>query len=138
MSGKFFASPEVDRLVRFDTIRLSKLLEEVQFAIIVFIIAFFIGTWTDRLFRIRKPANETSDMELIRDIALQLSLIVISAYYIMKIAHVIPFFFSMNNNYVPSSHGESSAGGGLAMAIIFISVQKNFQARIAELKLRFT
>lgn len=128
---------QLEKLVRFDTIRISKLLEEVQFAIIVFIIAFFIGSMTDRLFPLSKTPDETTDFELIKDILLQLSLIVISAYYIMKVARVVPFMFSLSDKYIPSAHGESAAGGGLAMAIIFISVQKNFQTRITQLKNRF-
>jgi hypothetical protein len=128
---------DVERLLRFDTIRVSKLLEEVQSAIIVFVIAFFIGSMTDRLFPIPQNVEKISNLDLFRDLLLQLALIVVSAYYINKIAKVIPFFFSLNEKYVPSLHGESLAGAGLAMAIIFVGVQKNFQTRIGILKNRF-
>lgn len=126
-----------EKLIRFDSIRISKLLEQIQFTIIVFFIAFFIGSMTDKLFPLNKTPDQTTDYELIRDLLLQLILIVITAYYIMKIAHVIPFFFSLSDKYVPSAHGESSAGGSLAMAIIFVGVQKNFQARLSLLKSRY-
>ena len=128
---------DVERLLRVDTVRVSKLLEQIQFAVIVFIIAFFVGSMTDKLFPVPKEAEKITDFELYRDLFLQLCLIVISAYYITKFAKVIPFFFSLSSKYVPSSHGENVAGGGLAMAIIFVGVQKNFQTRIAILKNRF-
>lgn len=128
---------EFEKVVRIDAIRVSKLLEEIQYAIIVFIIAFFIGSMTDKFFPISKTPEITTNFELIRDILLQLVLIVISAYYIVKIAKVFPFMFSLSDKYIPSAHGESNAGAGLAMAIIFVSVQKNFQSRISLLKNRF-
>jgi hypothetical protein len=127
---------EVERLLRFDTVRVSKLLEQIQFAVIVFVIAFFIGSMIDKLFPVQKEEN-ISNFDLYKDLFLQLCLITISAYYITKLAKVIPFFFSLSEKYVPSSHGENMAGANLAMVIIFVGVQKNFQSRIAILKNRF-
>lgn len=128
---------DVERLLRFDTVRVSKLLEQTQFAVIVFVIAFFVGSMTDKLFPIPKESEKISDWELWRDLFLQLALIVVSAYYITKLAKVIPFFFSLSDKYVPSSHGENMAGAGLAMAIIFVGVQRNFQGRLNLLKNRY-
>lgn len=128
---------DVERLLRVDTVRASKLLEQIQFAVIVFIIAFIVGSMTDKLFPIPEDPSTITDFDLYKDLFLQLCLIVISAYYITKIAKVIPFFFSLSAKYVPSSHGENMAGAGLAMAIIFVGVQKNFQTRIALLKKKF-
>lgn len=128
---------DVERLLRFDTVRVSKLLEQIQFAIIVFVIAFFVGSMTDKLFPIQANIENITNFTLWKDLFLQLALIVISAYYINKVARIIPFFFSLSDKYVPSSHGENAVGAGLAMAIIFVGVQKNFQTRIGLLKNRF-
>jgi hypothetical protein len=128
---------DVERLLRVDTVRVSKLLEQIQFAVIVFVIAFFIGSMTDKLFPLPKDLDNITNFNLYKDLFLQLCLIVISAYYITKVAKIIPFFFSLSDKYVPSSHGENMAGAGLAMAIIFVGVQKNFQTRIGILKNRF-
>lgn len=130
-------SNNVDRLLRFDLVRGSKLLEETQSAIIVFVIAFFVGSWVDRLFPLEQDPTTVSNMSLIKSMALQLVLISVSAYYIVKIAHVVPFFFSLTNAYVPSLHNETGAGAGLALSIIFVGVQRNFQARLALAKSRF-
>lgn len=128
---------DLDRLLRVDTVRASKLLEQIQYAVIVFIIAFFVGSMTDKLFPVPEDVSTIKDFDLYKDLFLQLCLIVISAYYITKIAKVIPFFFSLSDKYIPSAHGENMAGAGLAMAIIFVGVQKNFQTRIALLKKKF-
>jgi hypothetical protein len=130
-------SNNVERLLRFDLVRGSKLLEEAQSTIIVFVIAFFVGSWVDRLFPLQKDPANVSNMDLIKSMALQIVLISISAYYIVKISHVIPFFFSLTSAYVPSLHNESGAGAGLALAMIFVGVQRNFQARLALAKARF-
>ena len=126
-----------ERLIRFDTIRISKLLEMIQYAVIVFILAFFIGSATDSLFPLPKPEEKISDFDLYKDIFLQLCLIVISVYYITKIAQVIPFFFSLSDKYIPSAKDENMKGAGIALAIIFVGVQKNFQGRIELLKKKF-
>lgn len=126
-----------ESLLRVDTVRASKLLEQIQFAIIVFIIAFFVGSSTDKLFPLQKDVENISNFELYKDLLLQLCLIVISSYYITKLVKIIPFFFNLSDKYIPSAHGESMAGAGLAMAIIFVGVQKNFQTRITILKSRF-
>lgn len=127
----------IESLLRVDTIRASKLLEQIQFAVIVFIIAFFVGSYTDKLFPVKKNVENITNFELYKDLLLQLCLIVISSYYITKLVRIIPFFFKLSDEYIPSSHGESMAGANLAMAIIFVGIQKNFQTRIAILKNRF-
>jgi hypothetical protein len=126
-----------ERLIRFDAIRVSKLLEMIQYAVIVFILAFFIGSATDSLFPLPRPEEKISDFNLYKDLFLQLCLIVISIYYINKIAQIIPFFFSLSDKYVPSAKEENIKGAGIALAIIFVGVQKNFQGRIALLKKKF-
>jgi hypothetical protein len=127
----------IESLLRVDTVRASKLLEQIQFAVIVFIIAFFVGSYTDKLFPIKKDIQSITNFELCKDLLLQLCLIVISSYYITKLVKIIPFFFKFSDKYIPSAHGESMAGANLAMAIIFVGIQKNFQTRIAILKNRF-
>lgn len=127
----------IKNLLRFDTIRISKILEQIQFAVIVFIIAFFIGSSTDKLFPVQKDQQNISNFDLYKDLFLQLSLIVINSYYITKIVKIIPFFFKLSDQYIPSSRGENMIGANLAMAIILVNVQKNFQTRISILKNRF-
>lgn len=131
------SNPGFDSILNMDAIRISKFLEQIQYAIIAFVIAFFVGSFTDRLFPLQKNIEEISNLELWRDILLQMCVIIISAYYISKIARTVPFFFSLTKDYVISAHGESAAGAGLAMALIFVNVQKNFQKRLSLLRDRY-
>lgn len=131
-------SSAVERLLRFDLVRVSKLLEMVQDGIIVFAIAFFVGSALDRAFNSIKPVNDNmSNMELVGLLLAQFSAIIIVAYYIMKVVAVIPFFFSLSSQYVSGQKNEGLIGAGLAMAVIFVGVQKHFSTKLQILKTRF-
>lgn len=136
-TSRIVAPLNVENLFRIDAIRISKILEQIQYAIIAFIIAFSIGTMTDRLFPLEKNIREISIYKLWADVILQLCIIVISAYYIPKIARSFPFLFALSDDYIVSKHGESLSGVVLAMDIIFIGVQKNFLQRISILQERY-
>ena len=128
----------LERLTRFDLVRASKLLEIVQDGIIVFIIAFYVGSALDRFFNSIKPVNaQMSNIELIGIVLAQFACILVLAYYIMKLVAVIPFFFSLSSQYVPGQKGEGAIGAGVAMAVIFVGVQSNFAAKLNILKSRF-
>ena len=128
----------LERLTRFDLIRVSKLLELVQDGVIIFALAFYVGSALDRFFNTLKPVNDNmSNMELIGILVAQLACIIIVAYYIRKIVDVIPFFFSLSSQYVSNQKGEADSAAGLAMTIVFVGIQKNFAAKIGLLKSRF-
>lgn len=129
----------LERLTRFDLIRVSKLLEIIQDAIIIFAIAFYVGSALDRFFHKLKPVDDNmSDMELVGILLAQFVSIVIVAYYIRKLVDVIPFFFSLSSQYVSNQKNEAESAAGLAMSIILISVQKNFGSKLNLLKARYT
>lgn len=128
-------STSLERLVRFDSIRASKLLEMVQNGIIIFFLAFFIGSFIDKQF---KSADENmSNSELVLNIVLQFAVILIAAYYIRKIAEAIPFLLSISSSYVSNMKGESSAASAFACSLIFVSIQRNFAAKLGLLKSRY-
>ena len=128
----------LERLTRFDLIRASKLLEIVQDGIIVFVIAFYVGSLLDRVFNNIKPVNAAmTNIELIGLILAQFACILVVAYYIMKLVAVIPFFFSLSSQYVSGQKGEGAIGAGVAMAVIFVGVQTHFASKVNILKSRF-
>jgi hypothetical protein len=125
----------VERLLRFDSVRISKLLEMIQDGIIIFILAFYAGSGIDKVFG---TANEKmTDAELVGWVMLQLIANIVVIYYIRKVAETIPFMFSLSSNYMSNKKGEVDAASGFVSSIIFISVQKNFQNKLALLKTRF-
>lgn len=125
----------VERLLRFDTIRLSKLLEMIQDGIIIFILAFYLGSAIDKLCGVTD--EKMTNTELWGWIILQLVINIVAIYYVRKVAEVIPFMLSLNSNYVSNKKGEVDGASGFVSSIIFIGVQKNFQAKIGLLKARY-
>lgn len=129
-------SKSFERLVRFDSIRASKLLEMVQNGVIIFFLAFFVGSFIDKQF---KSADESmSNSELVMNIILQFVVIIVAAYYIRKIAEAIPFMLSVSDDYVSNMKGESAGASAFACSLIFVSVQHNFGSKLNLLKQRFS
>jgi hypothetical protein len=125
----------VERLLRFDTIRLSKLLEMIQDGIIIFILAFYLGSAIDKLCGVTD--EKMTNTELWGWIILQLVINIVAIYYVRKVAEVIPFMLSLNSNYVSNKKGEVDSASGFVASIIFISIQKNFGAKLSLLKARY-
>ena len=128
-------SDNIERLFRFDTLRISKLLEMIQDGIIIFILAFYLGSAIDRLCGIAD--DNMTNTQLWGWIILQLVINIVAIYYIRKIAEIIPFMLSINSNYMSNKKGEINAASGFVSSIIFVGVQKNFQAKLTLLKTRF-
>lgn len=128
-------SDNVERLFRFDTIRLSKLLEMIQDGIIIFILAFYLGSVIDKLCGVLD--EKMSNTQLWGYIILQLIINIVAIYYIRKVAEVIPFVLSLNSSYMSNKKGEVDAATGFVSSIIFVSVQKNFQEKLSLLKTRY-
>lgn len=124
-------------LTRFDLVRVSKLIQQIQSTLVVFILAFFLGSLIDKLFPTVGDPAQISNFTLFKDLALQLALMTIAAFYIMKFAKVVPFFFALSRDYIPNAHNEAAEGAALALAVIFGGIQRNLQARIGVLKARF-
>jgi len=125
----------VERLLRFDSVRISKLLEMIQDGIIIFILAFYAGSGIDKVFGVAD--DKMSNAQLIGWVMLQLIANIVVIYYIRKIAETIPFILSVNSNYISNKKGEVDAASGFVSSIIFISVQRDFQNKLALLKSRF-
>ena len=109
----------------------------IQDGIIIFALAFFIGSGIDRLLNYQQADDSMTNFQLISWIVLQLIVNIIVIYYIRKIAETIPFFLSLSSNYVSNKKGEVDFSSGFVSSIIFVGVQKNFQAKLALLKSRF-
>ena len=125
-----------ERLVRFDKIRASKLLEMIQSGITIFVLCLVIGHYSDQLF----PLLDTncSNTKLAFHFVLQLILNIILVYYVKKISEVIPFLFSLTDKYVSDAKGEQLQGAVLVISIIFYRVQKSFQQKLNLIIDRFT
>lgn len=113
-----------NRLIRFDNIRLFKLLEIVYYTIISFVItAVFTNLLENKNlvpFVFKHYDYEKAEMGyLLKDIIIDLSIITVYLYYLKKSLACIPFIFSgLNNKYKPSMKGEVTVGIAFGSGII--------------------
>ena len=140
-------SNEVERLLRFDKIRVSKLLELLQFAIISLILCLFIGTLIDKtmvkLFNLDKVKPEykikPEDKSLFRltlESLFQFSCVILCSYYVGKLVSTVPFYFSLTDKFISNKKGEVGKGTSIGSSIIFFTLQDNLTANILEISNR--
>jgi len=113
-----------DRLIRFDSIRLFKLLEIIYYTIISFIITALFANLLENKnlfpFVFKHYDYEKHEIGyLLKDIIVDLSILTIFIYYLTKFLSCIPFIFSsLNKKYKPSMKGEVTVGIVLGSGII--------------------
>lgn len=130
----------MERLLRFDKIRLTKLFEMIQAGGISLLLSIYIGTLLDKLcgklFETETKLEDISSAKLIFESIVQFSLIIITAYYIGKLTSTIPLLFSLTDKYVSNQKNEVNRGVGMGTKILFFIVQKNLVIKTKELSRR--
>ena len=127
-----------EKLTDSSAVRIQKLLEISQYAVIYLFIGLVVGIFLEFIFP--KDNEETvknrSTLELVGLVTIQVIAIAIISFYITKIALLVPFLFQFTDDYIPGLKEEYRIGGGIALAIVFISSQPSLIVRISELRSR--
>ena len=133
VAGSFTEKPFKERLaslLKLDCVRLSRLLETMQFAALYACLCMPVGIGIDRLFEALYPkaaeGARLSSPQLWRTIGVAVLQVITSAVaiiYIRKLADLVPFFFNLcPARYVAHYHVDE-AFGEAAIALIFVGVQ---------------
>ena len=132
---------KLDSLLRFDSIRILKLLEISQYAIISFLLSLWIGEVINSLF----PTIDIniSTYVLLTEAILQVFLLTVVVYYIRKISFIFPFIFNpiikaCNIPYIPSKKNESLFGITMGIGYVFYETQTNLINKVTEIAKRIT
>lgn len=112
------------RLVRFDDIRLFKLIEISYYTLISFVLTLITANILENdnyipyVFK-TYDYDKTNITILFIDICIDLIILVVYLYYLRKFLLIIPFIFApLNKNYKPSMKGEVTVGVALGSGII--------------------
>ena len=135
----------IERLIRFDSIKLLKLIEIFYYTIISFIFTvIFIISIDKSSFNFivyeNKRESEIDNFTLIKDILIDILVLVLFMYYLKKILSCIPFILApLNNKYKPSMKGEIYIGLGLGSAAplyssLYLSVKNKMEIIIKRIK----
>lgn len=122
-----------ERLIRFDHIRVQKLMEICQYMILTMILSSYLAVQIDRFMGPYREGMTT--LRLCLEIVLQFVFLTIGTYYIPKIIKVFPFFFQFGD-YIPNMKKESKVGIAVALSMGFRAFQKNFKKKLNVLKTR--
>ena len=124
-----------ERLLRFDAIRASKLLEMAQYAVLGFWFNIIIGGVLDKLFPAYDPDKAFAWVCI--EITLQIMALTVFNYYSRKLLSVVPFMFSLTDKYVPNLKGEM--GIGMAAApLALLATQSNLLDKVRYLQCKLT
>ena len=85
----------------------------------------YIANFYDKLFNDYSNKVTTSKSILLISIILNLIAYVIATFYIEKIVMVVPFYFSLDENYKPCLKNECKIGVMTSIVLFFISTQKS-------------
>mgnify|MGYP001271281745 CR=1 FL=1 len=122
----------VRRLLKHDTIRMLKILEILQYAMLASILSLGVSYIVNRY--APKLDKKKGKFRILLEILAQLALLIFLAYYITKIVEIIPFIGQgISSKYIPSKKGESDIGVNLGLAYIYVASQVNLNEKIVYL-----
>ena len=120
----------VVRLFRHDTIRVLKIAEIIQYAVLASILGFGVSYVLNKY--TPKVNKKKHKFIIFIEILLQLAVLIFFAYYINKIVEIIPFFGEgISSNYIPSKKGEADIGVNLGLAYVYVASQLRLNEKIA-------
>ena len=123
-----------ERFFRLDIIRVSKLLEIAQYAVISFWFNIVVGSFLDKLFPAFNPKKNIYLMYV--EVTIQIAFLAMLIYYIKKLLSVIPFVFALTSKYIPNLKGEMNIGMSSA-PLALIATQANLISKVKFLQSKF-
>tara|TARA_Y100000590_G_scaffold99513_1_gene113131 strand:- start:49 stop:468 length:420 start_codon:yes stop_codon:yes gene_type:complete len=118
---------ELRSILRFDIIRLLKLLEIAQFTILAAFSAMLLGPMINS----KSPDVSDNIATLFVEVFAEIGFLGIFIYYIRKIILLIPFFFSwVSKKYIHNRKGSALLAIGVGMGLIFNQTQTKLFKKI--------
>jgi len=139
----------VESLFAFDCVRLSRILETAEYAVLFGILALFAGFGIDWVFRPMYPKPSKTlkgcpdeekgytwgqTLQVVGVLLLQVMVSAVLVIYIRKLGEVVPFFFEFcPSKYVP--HWKvKEVEGEIAIALVYVGIQTSLIDALATLR----
>lgn len=135
-------NPCIERLTRFDNIRIIKLIEIIYYTIISFIITLIFTNILedDNLFPYafkKYKYSEFSAFELLKDIIIDLSILAIYLYYLKKLLSCVPSLpVLFSKKYISNKKNEVNIGIALGTGIIIYTSLSTIKDKLKELDIK--
>lgn len=131
-------------LVAFDSIRITRLCEIVQYAFLFSIAAIFAGTCIDRFFSHLYPAKGADPAKKLQStkqatttaltLALQVAVGALTVFYIRKIADLVPPLINLAPTRYLKHRNVSESQGEMSLSIAFVGIQTNAVLQLQKLR----
>jgi len=118
----------LDNLLRFDKVRIHKLIKIAEYSILYVLIGGILGTIIEYLFPDYDPNK--SNTEILKEIILQTILIGICIFYLRKIVKCFPYIGLIDSDYSETNNTFSFCNGDVIISIVLIGTQTNFIKKI--------
>lgn len=123
-------------LLRFDCVRLSRLFETAQAAVLYSVLVLFAGAFLDKVFAKAYPmirregggAARLSAGQFWKTLLLVLAQVALSSlvvFYVRHIVNLVPFLNLCPSSYISGLGVTEVMTGELSVAIVFVGVQTN-------------
>ena len=112
-------------LLSFDCVRISRILETLQYSVLYGILGVFAGTFVDRICHGLYPSDAKTSRDRLRIVTasvIQTAIAAVLVLYIRKVAQLVPFLFPFCKEYIQHLHVHEY-GGEIAIAIIYVGAQ---------------
>lgn len=119
---------KIESILRFDKIRLHKLIELSQYSILACLLTIKIGKFVNHII----PAHDPKEtlFETYMYVILNIIAMIVSVYYVRKIVLLVPYIFRFDTDYIVSKHDESLLGESIGFGIVFATTQIKLKQRI--------
>ena len=114
------------RLITFDKIRLYKLLEISQYMLLYLLISIPISVILEEIFPDVDESKPT--WQIMIEIILQMIMLGILVFYLLKIVKLFPFIFMGYKSYV--EHKVFEYEGSITLSLVMLGTQKNLVSKI--------
>ena len=129
---KYFIT-KFNSLITIDKIRLLKLTEITQYAILYALFSIVVSISIEYIFDKIFPYKEQENIGKITfEVITQCIVLSLAVYYLRKVVQLIPFIFYYDNDY--KSYKTMEYQGTITMAFIFFGTQTNLIEKIELLK----
>jgi hypothetical protein len=123
---KKYFEDRLTKLITFDKIRLYQLLEITQYTLLYLIISIPTSVIIEEIFP--EVDESKSTVRIMIEIILQMILLSILVFYILKIIKLVPFIFMSDKKYI--AHNVFEYEGSVTLSFIMIGTQQNMISKI--------
>lgn len=132
-----FSTKKLSNLFHIDLVRLSKILEMIQFDAIMFFIALIVSSMLEK-YIFKFDHKDITNVDLLLSVFCQIFFNTVVLYYLQKVVLYIPFLFPLTTDYISNYQSEKTIGATIVIGLIFYRMQPSMNDKLTLIQKRFS